>query len=131
MSKKRALAKISSVESRIRLLRGCRVMLDSDLAELYGVETRALVQAVKRNRSRFPDDFMFQLTQAESRPLRSQTVISSEHAKHGGRRYAPHRLAAKTRHAASLRNTQRSQIRSNSSMSQLARRKLCGHGLSP
>jgi len=90
MSRSQALAKISPIESRIHLLRGCRVMLDSDLADLYGVQTRALVQAVKRNRSRFPDDFMFQLTQAESRISRSQTVISSQHSRHGGRRYAPY-----------------------------------------
>lgn len=62
------------VERRIRLLRGERVMLDTDLAELYEVETRALVQAVKRNRERFPADFMFQLTAAEAAILRSQDV---------------------------------------------------------
>lgn len=75
------------VEQRILLLRGERVMLDADLAELYGVETRALTQAVKRNRERFPDDFMFQLTPDEAALLRSQTVISK--AGRGGRRYAP------------------------------------------
>jgi ORF6N domain len=75
------------VERKILLLRGERVMLDADLAELYGVETRALIQAVKRNRERFPDDFMFQLTPDEAALLRSQTVISK--AGRGGRRYAP------------------------------------------
>ena len=62
-------------------------MLDSDLAELYGVETRALVQAVKRNLERFPRDFAFQLTPAEGANLRSQIVISS--SRWGGRRHRP------------------------------------------
>jgi hypothetical protein len=61
-------------------------MLDADLATLYGVETRALVQAVKRNLSRFPDDFMFQLSPDEAANLRSQSVISSW----GGRRTPPY-----------------------------------------
>ena len=61
-------------------------MLDADLAVLYGVETRALVQAVKRNLRRFPDDFMFQLSPDEAAILRSQTVISSW----GGRRTPPY-----------------------------------------
>ena len=59
----------------ILLLRGQKVLLDADLAELYGVETRVLVQAVKRNLERFPEDFMFQLTWEEANPLRSQSVI--------------------------------------------------------
>ncbi len=58
-------------------IRGHRVMLDRDLAELYGVETRTLNQAVKRNNSRFPDDLMFQLTREAFSFLRSQIVISS------------------------------------------------------
>ena len=69
----------------IRLLRGHRVMLDQDLAVLYGVQTRALVQAVRRNRGRFPPDFMFQLTRQEFGNLRSQSVMSSW----GGRRSLP------------------------------------------
>ena len=64
-------------ERRILLLRSHKVMLDSDLAELYGVEARALNQAVKRNAERFPEDFMFRLTQEESAALRSQSVISN------------------------------------------------------
>lgn len=76
------------IESRILALREQRVMLDADLAQLYGVETRVLVQAVKRNLARFPQDFMFQLTTEEFADLRSQTVISS--AGHGGRRTAPY-----------------------------------------
>jgi hypothetical protein len=63
-------------------------MLDADLAQLYGVETRVLVQAVKRNLARFPEDFMFQLSAEEFANLRSQSVISS--AGHGGRRTAPY-----------------------------------------
>lgn len=76
------------IQSRILSLREQRVMLDSDLAQLYGVETRILVQAVKRNVARFPADFMFQLTAVETTNLRSQFVISS--AGHGGRRTAPY-----------------------------------------
>jgi len=64
-------------------------MLDSGLAELYGVDTRSLVQAVKRNTERFPDDFMFQLSQEEFESLRSQSVISKP-GKRGGRRYSPY-----------------------------------------
>ena len=65
------------IESRIYLLRGHKVMLSPDLAELYEVEPRALVQAVKRNIERFPADFMFQLSQEEFDNLKSQIVISS------------------------------------------------------
>lgn len=70
----------------IYLIRGQRVMLSRDLAELYGVEPRALVQAVKRNRERFPKDFMFQLTRSEFANLKSQFVISSW----GGSRAMPY-----------------------------------------
>jgi hypothetical protein len=70
-------ASISSVEieTQIYLIRGHRVMLSSDLAELYGVEPRSLVQALKRNLERFPPDFMFQLTNQEVTDLKSQIVI--------------------------------------------------------
>lgn len=74
-----------SIARRIMVVRDQRVMIDSDLAGLYGVETRVLVQAVKRNLDRFPIDFMFQLTPEEVANLRSQSVISSW----GGRRYPP------------------------------------------
>jgi hypothetical protein len=74
------------IERSILIIRGERVMLDADLAELYGVETRALVQAVKRNTERFPPDFAFELTTEEFNTLRSQFVIS----KRGGRRYLPY-----------------------------------------
>jgi hypothetical protein len=76
------------VERKIYLIRGHKVILDADLAQLYQVETRVLVQAVKRNLDRFPEDFMFQLTTEEAESLRSQIVISN--VGRGGRRYAPY-----------------------------------------
>lgn len=75
------------VAQRIHLVRGHKVMLDEDLAALYLVETRVLVQAVSRNARRFPPEFMFQLTDDEWSALRSQNVISKGR---GGRRYAPY-----------------------------------------
>jgi hypothetical protein len=72
----------------ILFLRAHRVLLDKHLAALYGVQTRVLIQAVKRNLARFPEDFMFQLSAAEWAALRSQTVISR--VERGGRRYAPY-----------------------------------------
>ena len=83
-----AIVPIELIESKIYLIRGHKVMLDSDLAELYGVETRALVQAVKRNIGRFPQDFMFQLNNQEVITLRSQIVISKSGK--GGRRFIPY-----------------------------------------
>ena len=77
------------IQSRILALREQRVMLDADLAQLYGVETRVLVQAVKRNLARFPADFMFQLSPQEWAALRSQSVISNTEGR-GGRRTAPY-----------------------------------------
>jgi hypothetical protein len=68
-------ASVEQIESRIFLIRGQKVMLDADLAELYGVEIRALNQAVKRNAERFPEDFMLQLASEEFAALRSQIVI--------------------------------------------------------
>jgi hypothetical protein len=73
MPRSAALAPV--VDRKILLLRGERVMLDADLAELYGVDVRVLNQAVKRHAARFPADFMFQLTKAEAGLLRSQIVI--------------------------------------------------------
>ncbi len=75
MSDKKSPVVAAHIESRILLIRGQKVMLDADLAELYGVEIRALNQAVKRNTERFPEDFMFQLTSEEYESLRSQFVI--------------------------------------------------------
>jgi len=75
------------IAQRIHLVRGHKVMLDADLAALYNVDTRVLVQAVKRNIRRFPSDFMFQLSDVEWTALRSQIVTSKGR---GGRRYAPY-----------------------------------------
>jgi len=76
-----------AIERRILLVRGRQVMLDEDLADLYGVETRVLVQQVRRNEKRFPVDFMFQLSTEEFGNLKSQFVMSS--GGHGGRRKRP------------------------------------------
>jgi hypothetical protein len=83
----KSLIPADRIEKAILLIRKQKVMLDADLATLYGVETRVLVQAVKRNLERFPDDFMFQLSRDEFAILRSQSVTSSDW---GGRRYAPY-----------------------------------------
>lgn len=68
---------VPGIEGRIHLMCGQRVMLSPDLAELYGIETRALTQAVRRNLDRFPEDFQFTLSQQEFANLTSQTVTSS------------------------------------------------------
>jgi phage regulator Rha-like protein len=75
------------IERSIRLIRGDKVILDEDLAELYGVETKNLIKAVKRNLDRFPADFMFQLTNQEFANLRFQSGTSSQW---GGRRTPPY-----------------------------------------
>lgn len=84
-----APGQVERIAKTILFLRGERVLLDEDLAVLYGVETRVLVQAVKRNLDRFPEDFMFQLSGEEWEGLRSQSVISKPERR-GGRRYAPY-----------------------------------------
>lgn len=76
------------IVKKIHWIRQCKVMIDSDLAELYGVETKVLKQAVKRNLLRFPSDFMFELTKEEFDHLRSQFVTSSDQ-NWGGSRYLP------------------------------------------
>ena len=81
------LVPVDSVERSIIEVRGVRVILDADLAALYGVETKALTRAVRRNPERFPADFMFQLSGAEFAHLRRQSGTSSQW---GGRRYPPH-----------------------------------------
>lgn len=97
---------IEQIENKILLIRGQKVMLDSDLADLYGVKTGRLNEQVRRNRERFPEDFMFQLTKEETVALRSQFAISK--GQRGGRRYAPFVF---TEHgaimAASVLNTRR------------------------
>jgi hypothetical protein len=87
MSENTNLILIERIENIIFTIRGYQVLLDTHLAELYGVETRILIQAVKRNKDRFPSDFMFQLTQNEYDSLRSHFVISKGK---GGRRYLPY-----------------------------------------
>ncbi|MEE9450316.1 MAG: ORF6N domain-containing protein [Ignavibacteriaceae bacterium] len=84
--KNESLLPIENITSKIYLIRKEKVMLDSDLATLYGVATKVIVQAVKRNVDRFPKDFMFQLTTNQYKNLRSQSVTSSW----GGRRYPPY-----------------------------------------
>jgi len=87
MNEKAIKIPIERIEQAIFIIRGQKVLLDMDLAKLYGVETRSLVQAVKRNIERFPSDFVFQLDQDEFVSLRSQIVISKGK---GGRRYLPY-----------------------------------------
>ncbi|MGH2854161.1 MAG: ORF6N domain-containing protein [Solirubrobacteraceae bacterium] len=82
------LVPVPAIEKRILVVRERQVMLDEDLAELYGVETRRLIEQVKRNRERFPSDFMLQLTKDEAAALRSQSATSN--TGRGGRRYAPY-----------------------------------------
>jgi len=82
----KALVPIEVIEQKILLINGQKVMLDSDLAELYGVETKMLVRAVKRNSERFPDDFMVQLTKEEFENLKYHFGTS----RWGGRRYLPY-----------------------------------------
>jgi hypothetical protein len=97
-SKSSALVTTEQIDGAILVIRGQKVLLDEQLAAFYGVETRELVQAVKRNVERFPDDFMFQLDREEwvalrsqfaTSTLRSQIVISKTEGR-GGRRYAPY-----------------------------------------
>ena len=79
---------LMAIETMIYIIRGQRVMLDSDLAKLYGVETKQLNRQVQRNLKRFPVDFMFQLTENEEENLRCQFGTSS--SSYGGRRYLPY-----------------------------------------
>lgn len=79
---------LAEIERRIFILRGQRVMLDSDLADLYGVSTKRLNEQVRRNLRRFPPDFMFQLSAEEANTLRSQ--IATSNIGRGGRRYSPY-----------------------------------------
>jgi hypothetical protein len=82
-----AALKPENVAQLIFFVRGEKVMLDADLAKLYGVTTKRLNEQLRRNRNRFPKDFAFQLTDDEVDALRSQIATSSSH---GGRRYRPH-----------------------------------------
>ena len=87
MAKSELLIPVERIEKSILLIRGHKVLLDSDLADMYGVPTKVLNQAVRRNLKRFPGDFMLQLTADESTSLRSQSVTSK--VGRGGRRYRP------------------------------------------
>jgi DNA repair exonuclease SbcCD ATPase subunit len=91
-------APLELIERRIYVIRGQKVMLDADLAELYQVETRALNQAVRRNGSRFPEDFMFQLTEREAAALRSQIVTLEK----GRGRYSKYPPLAFTEHGVAM-----------------------------
>jgi phage regulator Rha-like protein len=95
-----AISSLPDINARILTLRDQKVILDSDLARIYGAEVRALLQAVKRNSDRFPEEFVFQLAPEEVALLRSQTVISK--AGRGGRRYLPY---AFTEHGALMAAT--------------------------
>ncbi len=88
LSREQQIVPLEIIERRIYFLRGRKVMLDSDLAELYQVETKVLNQAVKRNQDRFPEDFMFRLRPEEAGSLRSRIVTSK--AGRGGQRYLPY-----------------------------------------
>src|SRR5438105_12788042 len=88
---KQKLSVISSIplEKRILSVRGEKVIVDADLAEVYGITTKALNQAVKRNRDRFPEDFVFELTAKEADELNRSQFVTSKGAR-GGRRYLPY-----------------------------------------
>jgi len=87
MTKKKALISVELIQRRILIIRKEKVMIDRDLAELYGVETKVLKQAVRRNIKRFPSDFMFELTKGEFENWRSQFVTSNRDKM--GLRYSP------------------------------------------
>ena len=92
MVNEKLLVPVERIEKAILLIRGQKVMLGADLAALYGVETRVLVQAVKRNMERFPDDFMLQLSREEVDSLRSQIVtLKKGRGQHS--KYLPHAFA--------------------------------------
>jgi ORF6N domain len=91
----------AEIAARIVLIRGRRALLDADLAAMYGVETRVLLQAVRRNHDRFPADFMISLTRQDLAALRSQSVISKSQGS-GGRRHA---IQAFTEHGAVMAAT--------------------------
>ena len=88
MKKHVPIVSAKTIDPRILSIRGQRVILDADLAAIYGVTTKRLNEQVRRNARRFPSDFMFQLTAGEQANLRSQFATSS--SSHGGRRYFPH-----------------------------------------
>ena len=88
LTKNNLAVSVQIIERRIYLIRGQKVLIDFDLADLYGVSTKQLNQQVSRNKKRFPEDFMFRLTKEEADALRSQFVTSN--TGRGGRRYLPY-----------------------------------------
>ena len=88
INEKHTLVPSERIEQAILVVRGHKVMLDADLAALYGVSTKALNQAVKRNRKRFPSDFMFRVTQEEVKELNRSQIVTG-HQKHRDPRYPP------------------------------------------
>jgi hypothetical protein len=99
LTRNRPAVSVELIERRIYLIGGQKVMIDFDLAELYGVPTKRLNEQVSRNKKRFPEDFMFRLTKEETESLRPQTVISTaglrsqfatSNTGRGGRRYLPY-----------------------------------------
>ena len=88
MQKTKTVVSTERIEKSIFMMRGLKVMLDNDLAELYGIKTKVLKQAVRRNIDRFPSDFMFVLSKQEFANLRSQ-IVTSNAAMWGGPRYRP------------------------------------------
>lgn len=97
---KKAITLVKQTESKIQLIRGQKVILDTDLATLYGVDVKRLNQQVNRNADRFPDDFLFRLSPTEYKNLRLQIATSS--SSYGGRRYLPY---AFTEHGAIMAAT--------------------------
>ena len=102
MARSKALAPVEHISRAILVLRGHKVLLDGELAALYGVSTKRFNEQVRRNRERFPDDFMFQLTPEEQNSLRSQFATSAAASGRGGRRYLPY---AFTEHGAIMAAT--------------------------
>jgi ORF6N domain len=96
-----ALAGRPAIDSLIRAIHGERVILDSDLASIYGIPTFRLNEAVKRNRERFPEDFMFQLTAQETASLTSQIAMSKKGR--GGRRTRPYAFTEQMKRVSPLR----------------------------
>jgi len=104
---KKEIIPVEHIESKILLMRGQKVMLDSDLARLYGVETRVLNQAVRRNLYRFPEDFMFVLTREEIMRI-SQSVISSGHSRRASLKFSKNVMAFTEQGVAMLSSVLRS-----------------------
>lgn len=101
MTAKPSIIPAERIEKAIHLIRGQKVMLDSDVARVYGIPTHRFNEAVKRHRQRFPEDFMFQLTKKEADSLRSQIAISKPGR--GGRRFLPY---AFTEHGALIEQSE-------------------------